>query len=83
MPLNSITVAGLILNRIGTNTVAPNMANRCWKLSGMVCSKGGRSLTPMTRRVIVYILCKSHVMLWLAGVSSIVITAQPPPRVTA
>ncbi|MNP44786.1 hypothetical protein D3C76_1386630 [compost metagenome] len=65
-PLNSNTVAGLILNKIGTSTVAPNMANRCWKLSGIVWSSGGRSLTPITRRVMDvfplgrYQLCKSN-----------------------
>lgn len=53
-PLNNSTVAGLMWNRIGTSTVAPNMANRCCRLSGMVCSNGGRSLTPMARRVIIY-----------------------------
>ena len=47
MPLKSKTVAGLILKRIGTKTVEPNMANRCCKLRGMALAKGGRSFTGM------------------------------------
>ena len=54
MPLNSRTVAGLMWNRTGTRTVAPNIANRCCKLSGIVCKSGGLSLTPIARRVIVF-----------------------------
>ena len=36
IPLNSRTVAGLTLNKIGTSTVEPNMAKRCCKLRGIV-----------------------------------------------
>ena len=39
----SSEVAGLTLNRNGTSTVAPNIANRCCKLNGIVCPNGSFS----------------------------------------
>ena len=51
-PFMKSTVAGLILNRIGTRTDAPNMANKCWRLKGNDSISGGRSSTWITRRFI-------------------------------
>ena len=39
------TGCGLTLNKNGTSTVEPNMANKCCMLSGMFSARGGRSST--------------------------------------
>ena len=44
-PFMNRQVVGLTLNRKGTSTVEPNMANRCWMLRGMFNNSGGRSST--------------------------------------
>lgn len=44
-PFMNRQVVGLTLNKKGTNTVEPNMANRCWILNGILSSNGGRSST--------------------------------------
>ncbi|KAF5040560.1 hypothetical protein DSECCO2_532130 [anaerobic digester metagenome] len=47
MPFMSSTMAGSILNRVGTSTEAPNMAKRCCRLNGMPWSNGTFSSTWM------------------------------------
>ena len=41
------TFPAQVLNRIGTSTEAPNMANRCWRLRGMPFRIGTFSSTWM------------------------------------
>ena len=50
IPFINKQVVGLTLKRNGTSTVAPNIANRCWILSGMLSRSGGRSSTWITLR---------------------------------
>ena len=47
IPFINRQVVGLTLNKNGTSTVEPNIANRCWILSGMFSARGGRSSTWM------------------------------------
>jgi len=46
-PFMKRTTAGLIPNRKGTSTDAPNMANMCWMLKGIRSRKGTLSSTWM------------------------------------
>ena len=45
IPFINKAVAGSAFNKYGTNTVEPNMANKCWKLSGNMAALLGRSDT--------------------------------------
>ncbi len=45
MPLQNNAMDGLIPVSIGTSIVEPTMANRCWKLSGIVVNMGNLSST--------------------------------------
>ena len=45
IPFINRQVVGLTLNKNGTSTVEPNMANKCCMLSGMFSARGGRSST--------------------------------------
>jgi hypothetical protein len=53
IPFISKTVEGFILNNTGTKIEAPNIANKCWKLNGMLTANGGLSFTCITLFVIV------------------------------
>ena len=43
IPFINKAVAGSTFNKYGTNTVEPNIANKCWKLSGNIRPQEGRS----------------------------------------
>ena len=45
IPFINKAVAGFTCNKNGTNTVEPNIANKCCKLSGTACKRGTFSST--------------------------------------
>jgi len=46
-PFISRTMLGLMPNRIGTRTDAPNIAKTCWMDSGIILARGSLSSTSM------------------------------------